>query len=58
MKLRNILKKAIRNSSYSMLVGFCSPYFLRGDLKADATIEAYSDSVEVQEAAGKILCGP
>ncbi len=55
MKLRNILKKAIRNSSYSVLVGFCSPYLLRGDLKADAAIEAYSDSVEAQEAAAKVL---
>ena len=55
MKLRDILKKAIRNSSYSVLVGFCSPYLLRGDLKADATIEAYSDSVEAQEAAAKVL---
>ncbi|MBI5026682.1 MAG: hypothetical protein HZC12_08185 [Nitrospirae bacterium] len=57
VKLKDILKKAIRNSRYSLVVAFCCPYSL-DKLKADTVIEAYSDSEMTQKAVGEILCGP
>ncbi|MCK5286927.1 MAG: hypothetical protein KAJ59_03865 [Thermodesulfovibrionia bacterium] len=56
-KLKTILQKAVKTSGYSVIAGFCCPYVFSG-IKADAVIEAYSDSELSQEAAGKILCGP
>jgi len=55
-KLHAILEKAVRASRYSVIAGFCCPYFL-DELKADTLIEAYSGSELAQEAAGKLLCG-
>jgi hypothetical protein len=56
-KLKTILQKAVKTSGYSVIAGFCCPYVFSG-IKADAVIEAYSDSELSQEAAGKILCDP
>ena len=56
-KLQDILEKAVKASGFSVIAGFCCPYILSG-IKADAVIEAYSDSELSQESAGKILCYP
>ncbi|MEE8329914.1 MAG: hypothetical protein V3R54_08295, partial [Thermodesulfovibrionia bacterium] len=68
-KLQSVLEKAVKASEYSIVAGFCCPYilsdinpvrkrrgFLANGAKADAVIEAYSDSGMAQEAVGKILC--
>ncbi|MEK6527805.1 MAG: glycoside hydrolase family 3 N-terminal domain-containing protein [Nitrospirota bacterium] len=55
--LEKILKKAVRNSEYSVIAGFCCPYFLR-KFNADVIIEAYSDSEQAQKAAAEVLAGP
>ena len=55
--LKTILKTAVRNSKYSLIVGFCCPYFLSG-FKANAVIEAYSDSELAQRAVAEILFCP
>ncbi len=53
-ELRALLKKAVKASKYSVIVGFCSPYILRG-IKADAFVEAYTNSQQAQEAAAGVL---
>jgi beta-glucosidase-like glycosyl hydrolase len=53
-KLRVLLKKAIKASRYSVIVGFCCPYFL-AELKANAVIEAYGDSEFAQSIAAHLL---
>jgi beta-glucosidase-like glycosyl hydrolase len=55
--LENILKKAVKNSEYSVLAGFCCPYFLK-KFNVDVIIEAYSDSEQAQEAVAEVLAGP
>ncbi len=54
-KLQTILEKAASISGYSVVSGFCCPYIF-SNIKADAVIEAYSDSPEAQEAAARRLC--
>ena len=56
-ELKTILKTAVRNSKHSLIIGFCCPYFL-SSFKADAVIEAYSDSEAAQEAAAEMLFCP
>ena len=56
-KLRAALEKTINASGYSVIAGFCCPYALSGT-KADAVINAYSDSQLAQEAAAKVLFVP
>ena len=57
-KLEAILKKAVDVAGYSIVVGFCCPYVLRG-LKADAVINAYPDvSGQAQKAVAEILSSP
>ncbi|MBI4688210.1 MAG: hypothetical protein HY756_10625 [Nitrospirae bacterium] len=53
-RLNSVIKKAIKESGYSVLVGFCSPYLLK-EFKADVVIEAYSESEQAQKAAAQIL---
>ncbi|MBI4653659.1 MAG: glycoside hydrolase family 3 protein [Nitrospirae bacterium] len=53
-KLKTILKKTVKASRHTVIVGFCSPYLLK-EFKAGAIIEAYSDSKQVQEIVGEIL---
>ncbi|GBE05201.1 MAG TPA: hypothetical protein ENH31_03850 [Nitrospirae bacterium] len=57
VKLRSVLKKAVRTSGYSVVAGFCCPHVLR-DIKADVVIRAYSGSEQAQEAVGKVICDP
>ncbi|MBI5196709.1 MAG: glycoside hydrolase family 3 protein [Nitrospirae bacterium] len=56
-ELQTILKTAVGNSKHSLIIGFCCPYFL-SSFKADAVIEAYSDSEAAQESAAEMLFGP
>lgn len=53
-EMKTLLKKAVKASKYSVIVGFCSPYILRG-IKADAFVEAYTNSQQAQEAAAGVL---
>ncbi|MBI4825016.1 MAG: hypothetical protein HY807_01150 [Nitrospirae bacterium] len=53
-ELMDILKKSIKASKYSIVIGFCSPYILE-DLEAETVINAYSDTDVSQEAAGEIF---
>ncbi len=53
-EMKTLLKKAVKASKYSVIVGFCSPYILRG-IKADALVEAYSDTKAAQKYVAKIL---
>ncbi|MBI5049898.1 MAG: hypothetical protein HZC11_03260 [Nitrospirae bacterium] len=56
-RLERILKKTIQDAKYSVMIGFCCPYFLR-KFNADVIIEAYSDSELAQRAAAEILFCP
>lgn len=53
-ELMDILKKSIKASKYSIVIGFCSPYILE-ELEAETVINAYSDTDVSQEAAGEIF---
>ncbi|MDO8283222.1 MAG: glycoside hydrolase family 3 protein [Thermodesulfovibrionia bacterium] len=53
-ELMDILKKSIKASKYSIVIGFCSPYILEG-LEAETVINAYSDTDVSQETAGEIF---
>lgn len=53
-ELMDILKKSIKASKYSIVIGFCSPYILE-DLEAETVINAYSDTEVSQEVAGRIF---
>lgn len=57
-KLNGVLKRAIRDLGYSVLIGFCSPYILEEFSKCDIIINAYSGSEQAQEAVVELLCGP
>ncbi|MEW6715126.1 MAG: glycoside hydrolase family 3 N-terminal domain-containing protein [Nitrospirota bacterium] len=54
-ELKALLKKAVRASQRSIVVGFCSPYILQ-EIKADEIINAYSDSEQAQEIVSEMIC--
>ena len=53
-KLASVLKKAVKTSDYSLIVGFCCPYMLHG-LKADTVIKAFSGTELSERAAAEIF---
>ena len=57
MELMALLKKAVRASQRSIVVGFCSPYILQ-EIKAAQIINAYSDSDQAQEIVSELLINP
>ncbi|MBI4698119.1 MAG: hypothetical protein HY758_04225 [Nitrospirae bacterium] len=56
-EMKTILKRSIKASGHSIVVGFCCPYSL-SDIKADTVINAYSGSELAQEAATEVLLCP
>ena len=52
--LMNLLKKSIKASKYSVVIGFYSPYILEG-IEAEKVINAYSDTEVSQEAAAEVF---
>ncbi|MBI4842915.1 MAG: hypothetical protein HY809_01125 [Nitrospirae bacterium] len=53
-ELMGILIKSIKDSKYSIVIGFCSPYILE-ELEAETVINAYSDTEVSQQVAGEIF---
>ena len=51
------INKLIRNSRYSIVISFGSPYILRYFKDADVLIAAYEANKQAQEAVIKCLCG-
>ncbi len=52
--LMNLLKKSIKSSKYSIVIGFCSPYILEG-IEAEKVINAYSDTEVMQEIVARVF---
>ncbi len=52
--LMNVLKRSIKASKYSIVVGFCSPYILE-DIGAEKVVNACSDTDVSQKAVGSIF---